>query len=288
VLATATLWVNLGYFPIAQQIKVAAAAAATGAIAKLALHRSPLTALGLVVALGGLFAWGTATGVGDELDAAARTVGRQLLADAEKLPDGDEGFVRLIERSFQIAEAGEQGSDPVRANEAAILALAVILGDEQIAKVAGRHVDRSRLAEATALRKRIMLFGRKDWSRHFWVSAGLTLLSDADRSIAVGLSKELMDATPGGTGFSFADLAADAAGNRFALAATRDEESALALQARIRAGFRIADFVPELRDLPEGLSRQEFQDRFGGLGGSETTRLVDEIRSRFANCAGLR
>ena len=288
VLATATLWVNLGYVPIAQQIKVAAAAAATGAIAKLALHRSPLTASGLVVALGGLFAWGTATGIGDELDAAARTVGRQLLADAEELPDGDEGFVLLVERSFRIAEAGGQGSDPVRANEAAILALAVILGDEQIARVAGRHVDRSRLAEATALRKRITLFGRKDWSRHFWVSAGLTLLSDADRSIAVGLSKELMDATPGGTGFSFADLAADAAGNRFALAATRDEESALALQARLRAGFRIAEFVPVLRDLPEGLSRQEFQDRFGGLGGSETTRLVDEIRSRFANCAGLR
>lgn len=74
--------------------------------------------------------------------------------------------------------------------------------------------------------------GRKDWSRHFWVSAGLTVLSDGDRTMAVGLIKEIMDATPGGSGFSFADLAADRAGNLFALAAIRDEESARAMQQR--------------------------------------------------------
>jgi hypothetical protein len=288
LLAIATLWVNLGYFPIAQQLVIAAAAAATGAIARLALHRSPLTAVALAVALAGAFGWGVATGIGDELDGAARAVGRRLLDAAATVPDGDDGFVRLIELAFGSAEAGDGAADPVRANEAAILALAVILGDEQIASVASRDLDRDRLAEAKALRKRITLLGRKDWPRHFWVSAGLTLLSDADRSIAVGLSKELMDATPGGSGFSFADLAADAAGSRFTLAATRDDASARALQARLRAGFRIADHVPELRDLPEGISRQEFADRFGGLGGSETTRLVDEIRRRLERCAGLR
>ena len=137
------------------------------------------------------------------------------------------------------------------------------------------------------LRERIKLYGRGDWPQHFWVSAGLTLLSDADRSIAVGLTKELMDATPGGTGFSFSDLAADAAGNRFTRTATRDAESARALQARILAGVRIGDFCPELRDLPEGISREDFHERYGGLGGAETRRVVDEIRRRLAGCPGL-
>jgi hypothetical protein len=116
----------------------------------------------------------------------------------------------------------------------------------------------------------------------------LTLLSDADRSIAVGLAKELMDATSGGSGFSFSDLAADAAGNQFTRAAVRNAPAARALQERIRAGVHLGDFVPELRDLPEGLTSAEFQKRYGGLGGAETQRVVDEIRRRLADCPGLR
>ena len=203
------------------------------------------------------------------------------------MPDGDAGHARLIELAFGFAEDDSHGTDPVLANRAAILALAVILGDERVAWVARRDLDPNRLPEAVALRERITLLGRKDWPRHFWVSAGLALLSDAERSIAVGLAKELMDATPGGSGFSFPDLAADAAGNRFTRAATRDEASARALQARIRAGVHLADFVPELGDLPEGLSREDFQARFGGLGGAETKRVVEEIERRLAGCRGL-
>jgi hypothetical protein len=288
VVATAVLWINLGYFPIALQIQFAGFCAATGAIARLALHRRPITAAALVIGLCGFFAWLTATGIQDELDAAARAVARELLASAAEVPDGDEGQARLIERAFRSGQAHAPSSDPVLANGAAILALAVILGEEKIAAVARRDIDPDRIPAAAALRERIRLQSRKDWSQHFWVSAGLTLLSDDDRSIAVGLTKELMDATPGGSGFSFSDLAADAAGNRFTLTAIHDAESARALQIRIREGVRIADFVPELRDLPEGLSSEVLHDRFGGLGGAGTRDVVEEIRRRIAACRGLR
>jgi hypothetical protein len=287
-LAQSVLWANLGYFPIPLQLWIASLSAITGAIGWLALQRRPRTAVGLALALGALFAWGSATGIRDELDNATRAVGRQLLDTARGVPDGEEGHARLVELAFGIAEANSQGEEPVLANQAAILALAVVLGEEKIAGVARRDLDPARLPEAQALRERIALQGRKDWPRHYWVSAGLTLLSDSGRSIAVGLAKELMDATPGGSGFSFADLAADEAGNRFTRAATRDPASARAFQARIRAGVHLADYVPELRDLPEGLSRDEFQARFGGLGGAETRRLVEEIERRLAACPGLR
>ena len=288
LLAVAVLWANLGYFPIALQIGIASLCAVAGAIARLALRRNPLTAAGLLVGLGALFVWAGAAGIRDELDNAARAVGRQLLAASAGVPDGDDGHARLVQLAFGFARAGAQDGDPVFANRAAILALAVVLGEERLATVARRELDPARLPEVQALRARIALQGRRDWPQHFWVSAGLTLLSDSERSIAVGVAKELMDATPGGSGFSFSDLAADAAGNEFTRAATRDAPSARALADRIRAGFASADFVPELRDLPEGLSSAEFHERYGGLGGAETQRIVDEIRRRLADCPGLR
>jgi hypothetical protein len=286
-LAVAVLWANCGYFPIRPQIRIAAISALCGALLAVALRRSRIAAGVLAALVGGLFAWGTATGIGDELDAAARATGRHVLAAAPGVPDGDAGFQRLLELAFAFAEDNPHGTDAVLPNRAAVLALAVILGDEAVAKVAGRRLDLQRLPEAEALRARITLYGRKDWPRHFWVSAGLTLLADPDRSIAVGLTKELMDSTAGGTGFSFADVAADAAGSRFAVAATRDAASARAMQARILAGARNADFCPDARDLPEGIARDDFQARYGGLGGAGTQKLVDEIRRRLAACPGL-
>jgi hypothetical protein len=287
LLAIGALWANCGYFPIRPQILIAAISALLGALAAIALRRSLLAAGALAAIVGGLFVWGTATGIGDDLDAAARAVSQHVLAAAREVPDGDAGFARLLEVAFAFAEDNSHGTDAVLPNRAAVLALAVILGDEAIAQVAGRYLDAQRVPEAEALRARITLYGRKDWPRHFWVSAGLTLLADADRSIAVGVTKELMDATAGGTGFSFADVAADAAGNEFARAATRDAASARAMQARVLAGARNADFFPDVRDLPEGITRDDFQERYGGLGGAETQRLVDEIRRRLAACAGL-
>jgi hypothetical protein len=287
LLAVGVLWANLGCFPIAPQVELASVSAAAGAVARLALRRRPWTAAGLLVALAALFAWGIATGIHDDLANAVRAVGRHLVGRAREVPDGDAGHARLVEFAFRYAEDNSQGVDPVLANRAAILALAVILGGEQVATVAKRELDPRGLPEHAALRERITLQQRQDWSRHFWVSAGLCVLAGERRSIAVGLSKELMDATPGGTGFSFADLAADAAGNRFTHAATHDAPAARALQARVRAGVRLADFAPELRDLPEGLTRDELQARFGGLGGEPTRRLVDEIERRLAACPGL-
>ncbi len=59
------------------------------------------------------------------------------------------------------------------------------------------------------------------------------------------------------------------------------------MQARILAGVRIPDYFPDVRDLPEGITREVLQDRYGGLGGAETQRLVDEVRRRLAACSGL-
>ena len=63
--------------------------------------------------------------------------------------------------------------------------------------------------------------------------------------------------------------------------------SGRAMQARILAGVRIGDYCPDVRDLPEQLSRDQFQKDFGGLGGVGTRRVVEEIERRLASCAAL-
>jgi hypothetical protein len=110
----------------------------------------------------------------------------------------------------------------------------------------------------------------------------LAVLSDEQRSLAVGLSKEAMDSTPGGSGFSFVDMAANTAGIRLAVEATRNSKSAHAIQDRLQQGVDIADVFPSIDGLPENLTRDQLQANFGGIGGTETRRLLGEIDRRIA------
>jgi uncharacterized protein YfiM (DUF2279 family) len=287
LLAVVAQWVNYGYLPIVPQLRFGVVSAILGALAGLALRRSRMAMVVLVTLAVGLFAWGTSTGIPDDLYEAARAMGLHVLENAEDVPKGDDGFARLLHVAFTFAEDNSHGTDAVLPNRAAILALGVILGEERVARVARRKVDLGRMKEARALRRRITLKGRHDLSQHFWVSAALAVLSDEGRSMTVGLTKEMMDATPGGSGFSFVDLTADRAGNLFTVAATRNAESASAMQSGIRSGVRVEDFCPDVRGLPEGLSRDDFPTEYGGLGGAGTRKVVEEIQRRLATCEGL-
>jgi len=287
LLAMVVKWLNFGYFPIAPQLFFIGAAGVAGALVGLALRRSR-TALAVLGVLGaGLFAWGTSTRIADDLYEAARITGQHVLERAGEVPDDADGFARLTDLAFAYARDNSNGLDPVFPNRAAILALSVLLGDDQVAAVARRRVHSGRTAEREALRRRARVHGRGDLGQHFWVSAGLVVLSDAGRALTVGIAKEMKDSTPGGSGFSFVDMAANKAGIRFAVFATRDAESARELQLRMVGGIDTADFFPAIDGLPEGLSRDEFQSEFGGLGGGETRRLFAEIDLRIDALPGL-
>ena len=284
VLAIGSMWINYGYFPIIMQIQLAVVSSIVGALVGMVLRRSKISLAVLIIFLGGLFAWGTSTGISNDLDQAARATGLHLLENADDIPDADDGFKEILRRAFQFAADNAGGTDAVEQNKAAILALGVILGEEHIASVAGREIDGGRRKEIAKLDRRISIQGRTDLSRHFWLSAAFTILSDQSRSMDVGITKELMDATAGGSGFSFVDLTADQTGTLFAKVATRDVQSARELQLKIRHGIEITDFFPDVTGLPEGIYRDEFQAEYGGLGGTETTKILKEIRRRLTRC----
>jgi len=286
-LAVLCQWINYGYFPIFIQVQLGITSAIVGALSGLAFRRSWIAGGVLAVLLAGLYLSGTSTGISDDLAEDARTTGEYLLANAEAVPSGDEGFAKLLELAFMYAADNSHGTDAVHPNKAAILALGVILGEQRVARVAKRPININRISEFDALRNRVTLVGRNDLARHFWVSAALVILSDEKRSMSVGIGKELMDATEGGSGFSFDDLAADRAGTLLAIAATKNEANARNLQTRIGHGVVIADFFPGVEGLPSGLTRDEFQSDYGGLGGKVTQRLAEEIEYRLAECKAL-
>ena len=281
LLALAAKRVNFGAMPIWPQLLFILLVAFLGGLAGLALRRNWTALAALAVLACGLSAWGASTGVPDNLYESWQGTARHVLEAAADVPDGDEGFLRLLQIAFAYAEDNSHGTDAVLPNRAAILALGKILGDDTVARVGGRDLDLGPADDRIALRRRILLAGRGDLAQHFWVSAALTVLSDEQRSLAVGLSKEAMDSTPGGSGFSFVDMAANSAGIRLAAVATRSSPSAHAVQTRIRQGVEVPDLLPSIRGLPEQITRDQLQAEFGGLGGAETRRLLGEIDRRI-------
>lgn len=281
VLAVGSQWINHGYFPAPVQLQLSIASATLGALVGLALRRSLLCILGLGVFVAAILAWGLSTGISDNLDAAARATGLHLLDSMENIPDGDEGYIALMKLAFAFAEDNSHGTDPIVPNQAAILALGVILGEEKIAEVAGRTIDLNRVAEFNAIRSRTTLRGRHDLSRHFSVCAALIVLTDETRTMKIAIGKELKDSLPGGSGFSFVDMLANRAGMLFALNATKNPESARRIQALVGTGTVVADIIPDYEGLPEGISRDDFQTDFGGLGGERTRNINQEIEQRL-------
>jgi hypothetical protein len=117
--------------------------------------------------------------------------------------------------------------------------------------------------------------GRRDLAQHFAVSAFLTAELGAVVADTAGAAKELMDAL-GGSGFSFADLAADQAGIMFAGRVLSGEFSLRNLAER----FSVTEYLPSVDGLPEGLSAEAFQRDYTGASAGRYEKLREDIRSR--------
>ena len=133
-------------------------------------------------------------------------------------------------------------------------------------------------------RRTVTLKGRTDSPQHFTVSAALAANAGGPLSDAIGLYREVDDSRRG-SGFSFADIAADRAGTVFGEFATRSPDGARRLQQRVAAGVRESDLMPEIADLPEFMPEAEFKGRFGGVGAPAYKQMMQDIERRVAACA---
>lgn len=225
---------------------------------------------------------------GDDVLASTRAYVDRLLALVRVVPHEPPDFGACFETVFSLARDRSAERDPVSENRAAIFSLGMLLGHPRVEEFLGPVLAGNENPASRQVLRRVPLRGRSDWTKHFCVSAAITLLSEQVISDAAGLLKEELDSDTGGSGFSFADLLADRAGTTFAIQATRDEAAARAMQDRIVQGFEVEEFFPPAADLPEGIPDAELQSHYGGVGGEAYRRLIAEIERRITACAACR
>lgn len=132
----------------------------------------------------------------------------------------------------------------------------------------------------------LTISGRQDLAKHFVYSAALKILSSKGISFSLGEMKEIVDSASGGSGFSFADLAADKSGIKFADFALGKHEHAVLLQNRVALSLKETDFFPPIKNLPEGLDKQQFLTQYDTTHSERYQKLVARIDTEI-NAAAL-
>lgn len=181
-----------------------------------------------------------------------------------------------------MADAAQRSvyTSAVTENRAAIWALVIYFSNGAFETLVGKLVSGQRPLVRSPYG--VVLASRQDLMAHFLYSAGITLATQQGIGIAAGEFKELLDSGNGGSGFSFADLAADRAGIDFVNAATASEESAQQLQRRIIESNGEADFFPDITGLEEGLSEEQFREQYGSVESKRYRQQVERIDRRIA------
>jgi hypothetical protein len=202
----------------------------------------------------------------EALDGPTRRVGDELT----------EYYVRQAARA-----AGTLPEDA--AARAFLVAIGIGLGDSQLlARLPGAG-DLARAAESPTERAARVtisgeptMLGRRDLAQHFFVSAYLTAAIGVQAANTAGLAKEMLDAQ-GASGLSFADIAADRAGVRFADGL---------LNKRVPLGllpqtFTVDAFLPEVEGLPEAVSADLLKSQYGGQNDPRFRQQLVEIDERI-------
>ena len=251
------------------------------------LFRRPWAATLLLTAAVGGLAWVLLGTTSAELTLRTERALHRLMDAGPGLPGGEARFMAVLQKAFSPDDGDSVRTSQVQQNRASLLALGVGLGETRLARFVGLDEDRDLVRAVSAELNGTTLSGREDWTRHFCLSAALAVLEHPLVSDAGGLMKEQLDALTEGSGFSFGDLAADRAGVRFAGAATRSEEAAIAMRARLLTGINSDDIFPPVADLPENLTVEQFRRDFGGVGSDRYRQAVGEIDARLDRCVML-
>ncbi|HXE39131.1 MAG TPA: hypothetical protein VN639_11690 [Azonexus sp.] len=165
-----------------------------------------------------------------------------------------------------------EGSDQLAKRRAAIFVLAAYLSERNLASVIPEAASWPKARPTLPT-----LFGRVDSAQHFVISAALAAWAGEPIADAIGIYKELIDARHG-SGFSFADLAADRAGTVFGELLIKQPAR---LDRLLQTPIADADLLPALTDFPEGMGERDFRRRFGGPGSPAYQQQAGEIECRL-------
>jgi histidinol phosphatase-like PHP family hydrolase len=179
---------------------------------------------------------------------------------------------------FTLAAKRSKNSNAVEENTAIIWAVAVVFGDYRFASLIGMQSSKRNI-ETPLLR------GRDDLTKHFIYSAALQQLGDVNIGFSIGEAKELLDSVSGGSGFSFADLAADKAGLKFAEYITSSNNNAEQVQHLLKNIADESTFFPFIHDLPEGFSGGNFTRVIDSSESESYVKIATEVEDRINKLA---
>ncbi len=190
-------------------------------------------------------------------------------------------LVRIMPVMFEHArKQSEKTDDPIAENRAVIQVLALYSNGTHLSQFVSKKLQKN---IKLGTKSYLILKNRTDLPKHFLVSAGLAVSAGSQLANFIGLVKEVDDAA-GGTGFSFADLAADRAGVRLAELAISSKQSAYALQAKMMVVQSETHFMPAIDHLPEGIMRLEFKKKYTDLDSKSYHLVNREIDKRIKLC----
>jgi hypothetical protein len=204
---------------------------------------------------------------------------KAALADLTKRHGRRTSLVTFLPPLFRLAQERSINGDASAENRALLQVLTIYAAKHNIDTLIGPP---TKSAYPVPRPVQLTLRGRHDLARHFLISAGLAASSDTQAANAIGLFKEIED-SQGGSGFSFADLAADRAGTTLAERAMAPDTARL-MQRRLARTLRENDIMPDIERLPEGMQEVEFQRRFQQRNGGAYRRMMAEIERRITAC----
>lgn len=208
-----------------------------------------------------------------------------LAVTIRKYPSRSISLSQVIQPLFQLAAGQSAASnDPALENRALLQALSLFCINQGIDKLVSKKKFKKIKPKAYI---RLTLNGRDDLPKHFLISAGLAASAGSKLSNFAGLSKEVDDSDKG-SGFSFADLAADRAGVKLAELAVESDAQASRLQQKMAAIKSESDFMPVIDNLPEGIMELEFKRQYKDLDSKAYAMINDEISRRIGECGAYK
>ncbi len=148
----------------------------------------------------------------------------------------------MLRQLFRHAHEELHELPPEIENRSIFISLAALIMDYDLPGIKTNLLNQQR-------KLKLSLYGRYDLAKHFVLSAAVTSLSNPVLAEVIGMKKEIADSYRG-SGFSFADLAADRAGIKLAV---ESEARAIDIQKRMMAIKSEVDFMPTIEQLPEGI-----------------------------------
>jgi hypothetical protein len=176
----------------------------------------------------------------------------------------------VLQPMFALAGQRSQHASPLIENRALFVALAAYMLNRDISGLLGE-------SHPSPLRaQKIYLQGRHDLSKHLVISAAITSLADSELAALIGLDKEVEDSVSG-SGFSFADLAADYAGIRLADAATANHADAMRIQQILGKPHASTLYMPDISSLPQAMTDSEFAQGYQHTESEHYRQMLAQI-----------